>query len=455
VLDRTDILSSGWIAARIERLPVSSWHTKVRFIVGTATMFDGFDTLAIAFVAPVLVPEWHLDPTEIGLLFSIGYVGQAIGAPLFGWMAERYGRIRSLNISILFLALAGLACALAQGYTSLIALRFLCGLGLGGEMPVGATYISEISHGRQRGRFVLLYQSIFPIGFLAAAIVSWLVVPSWGWRWIFVIGALPALLVIPLRLIMPESPRWLARSGQLDEADRVTSDIENKVSDGGKRVLPPIPTVYPHEVAKATSFRELFQGIYSRRTIVLWVMWGMMGGISYGNQIWIPTIVNKVYHVSLANTFGYSALGYLFLLAGCVVTALLIDRVGRRLIFNACFLADAVLTGILWTIALHSSGELVIALAMLIATVNGCAGLTFWVYAPESYPSRMRALGSGTASACARVFAMITPSAVGYILQHYDVSGVFALFFVMGVVALTASILAHEPSWKALEEVSP
>jgi putative MFS transporter len=455
VLDRTDTLSSGWIAARIERLPVSPWHTKVRFIVGTATMFDGFDTLAIAFVAPVLAPQWHLNPAEIGLLFSSGYVGQAIGAPLFGWMAEHYGRIRSLNVSILFLSLAGLACAFAPGYASLVILRFLCGLGLGGEMPVGATYISEISRGGRRGRFVLLYQSIFPLGFLVAAVVSWLVVPVWGWRLMFIIGALPALLVIPLRLMMPESPRWLARTGRLEEADRVLTDIENKVSDGGKRAVPPIPAVYPQEEVKTTSWRELFQGIYTRRTIAIWIMWGMMGGISYGNQIWIPTIVNRIYHVSLAHTFGYSALGYICLLVGSLVTALLIDRVGRRPIFNACFLADVVLTGILWTIALRSSGELVIALAMLTATMNGCAGLTFWVYAPESYPSRMRALGSGTASACGRVFAMITPTAVGYILEHYDVSGVFALFFVMGVIALTASIFAHEPSGKPLEEISP
>lgn len=455
MLDITSVRSAGRIAARIERLPVSAWHTKVRFIVGTATMFDGFDTLSIAFVAPVLAPQWHLNPAEIGLLFSIGYVGQAIGAPLFGWLAERYGRIRSLNLSILFLSLAGLACAVAQSYTLLLILRFLCGLGLGGEMPVGATYISEISRGRRRGRFVLLYQSIFPLGFLAAAVVSWLVVPVWGWRWMFVIGALPALLVIPLRLMMPESPRWLARTGRLEEADRVLTDIERQVSDGGRRELPPIPSIFPQEEAKSTSWRELFQGIYRRRTIAIWIMWGMMGGISYGNQIWIPTIVNRIYHVSLAHTFGYSALGYIILLVGCLVTALLIDRVGRRRIFNACFLADVVLTGVLWTIALHSSGELVIALAMLTATVNGCAGLTFWVYAPESYPGRMRALGSGTASACGRVFAMITPTAVGYILQHYDVSGVFALFFIMGLVALTASIFAPEPRGKPLEEISP
>src|SRR5437899_4124370 len=186
------------IVARLERLPTSWWQVKARIIVGVATFFDAFDALAIASVLPVIVPLWKLTPPQIGLMISAGFLGQLLGALLFGWIAERYGRMTAMVWSIALFAVMSLACALAWDYRSRLVLRTIQGIGLGGEVPVAAVFISELAKAQGRGRFVLLYELVFPIGLVAASLVGLWVVPHLGWQYMFVIGALPALLALAL-----------------------------------------------------------------------------------------------------------------------------------------------------------------------------------------------------------------------------------------------------------------
>src|SRR5437773_709614 len=146
------------IVARLERLPTSWWQVRTRIIVGVATFFDAFDALAIASVLPVIVPLWKLTPPQIGFLISAGFLGQLVGALLFGWIAERYGRMTAMVWSIALFALMSLVCAFAWDYDSLLVFRTIQGIGLGGEVPVAAVFISELTRAQGRGRFVLLYE---------------------------------------------------------------------------------------------------------------------------------------------------------------------------------------------------------------------------------------------------------------------------------------------------------
>src|SRR5499426_4196696 len=152
------------VVARIERLPSSAWQVKARIIVGVATFFDAFDALAIASVLPAIAPLWKLTPPQIGVLISAGFLGQLAGALLFGWVAERYGRMTAMIWSIALFAVMSLVCALAWDYNSLLVFRTIQGIGLGGEVPVAAVFISELAKAKGRGRFVLLYELVFPIG---------------------------------------------------------------------------------------------------------------------------------------------------------------------------------------------------------------------------------------------------------------------------------------------------
>jgi hypothetical protein len=181
-------LTEQTIAARLERLPNSRWHVTVTVILGVAIFFDSFDSLAIAYVLPAIAPAWHIPPSSIGGLISVANFGQALGALTFGWAAERIGRVATARIAIALFAVMSLACAFTQNYEQLFVLRFLEGIGLGGEIPVASTYISEILRAERRGGRFLAYQMIFPVGLLASGVVGAMVVPKFGWQWMFVIG---------------------------------------------------------------------------------------------------------------------------------------------------------------------------------------------------------------------------------------------------------------------------
>jgi putative MFS transporter len=268
-------LTEQTTAARLERLPNSRWHVTVTIILGVAIFFDSFDSLAIAYVLPAIVPAWHIPPSSIGGLISVANFGQALGALTFGWAAERIGRVATARLAIALFAVMSLACAFTQNYEQLFVLRFLEGIGLGGEIPVASTYISEILRAERRGGRFLAYQMIFPVGLLASGIVGAVVVPKFGWQWMFIIGAVPAFIALFLQRYCPESPRWLASKGRLTEADAILSDIERIVSRNGKKPLPPVPASFHRSAirpagrscSKAVTCRALsWSGSCGRRT---------------------------------------------------------------------------------------------------------------------------------------------------------------------------------------------
>lgn len=187
---------SAEILARMERLPLSSWHLKARAIVGSATFFDGIDYVAIGMVLPVIGELWHLTPGEIGWLISGGFLGQMIGAVGFGRLAERIGRIPTAMLTTAVFALGGIMSAFAWSFGAMLLIRMVQGLGLGAEVPVAATYINEIAPADKRGRFVLLYELIFAVGLVFAGFAGRYAIPYWGWQSIFWIGSAPPLLVL-------------------------------------------------------------------------------------------------------------------------------------------------------------------------------------------------------------------------------------------------------------------
>ena len=194
--------------------------------MGSATFFDAFDALSLAFVLPVLVRLWGITPVQIGWLISVGYLGQFVGALVFGSLAERYGRVRSAAGATALMSVMSLACALAGNFPALLVLRLVQGIGVGGEMPVAAVYINELSKAKGRGRFFLLYEMIFPIGLMMTGQIGAFVVPTLGWQVMFLIGGIPGLVIAALLLRLRESPRWLIGKGRLAEAEAIIREIE-------------------------------------------------------------------------------------------------------------------------------------------------------------------------------------------------------------------------------------
>ncbi len=441
------------IVARIERLPTSWWQVKARIIVGVATFFDAFDALAIATILPVIVPLWKLTPPQIGFMISAGYIGQLIGALFFGWIAERYGRMASMIWSIALFAVMSLVCAFAWDYNSLLIFRTVQGIGLGGEVPVAAVFISELTKAKGRGRFVLLYELVFPIGLTAASLIGLWVVPRFGWQWMFVIGALPAFLALVLRSLLPESPRWLAVRGRSAEAEAAMALIESETQKAiGAPLPPPQPVV--STLDKQPSWADLFGPGYLRRTLVVWLIWFAAYFVNYGLSIWLPTIYRTVFKLPLDVALRYGLITQAVGLLGTLICALTIDRVGRRAWFALAFAGATIALTALASFATPSA-ELVLTCMTIAYFFISSINIGVYLYTPELYPTRARAIGVGTATAWLRFASIIGPTAVGMMLAN-GLHSVFMLFAaVAAIAAVITAVFAVETKGRVLEEASP
>lgn len=443
------------ITARIERLPLSPWHFKVGIVIGSGWFFDAFDALAIAYVLPVLIGLWKLAPGQIGLLISISYIGQIIGSIFFGWLAGRIGRVPCTIYTLLLFSVMSLVCAYAWNFESMLAFRFVQGLGLGGEIPVMAAYISEFASAERRGRFALTYQLLFVIGLVAVALVGRPVVLNWGWQALFFIGAVPALLVLPFRRLLPESPRWLASRGRYEEADRVLAQIEDEISQHGAKKLPPVPTDVPPVPPASTRISDLFKGVYLRRTVSVWIIWFCVFFITYGLVVWVPSLYRTVYNVPLDDALHYGFVTSFAGLIGAVLCILLIDRVGRKPIMAISQLVSAVPLLVLATQPQMAVTN-VVALVAVSFGFNNMNSIMLSMYTAELYPTELRALGCGIGNAWLRFASVIGPLMVGAVLPLAGLPAVFVVFGVAAVIGgLVAWFVAVETRGKALEVLSP
>jgi MFS transporter, putative metabolite:H+ symporter len=447
-------LTEQTIAARLERLPNSRWHVTVTVFLGVAIFFDSFDSLAIAYVLPVITRDWHIPPQNIGGLISIANLGQAVGALTFGWLAERIGRVSTARIAIGLFAVMSLACAFTHSYEQLFVCRFLEGIGLGGEIPVASTYISEILRAERRGGRFLAYQMIFPAGLLGSGIIGAAVVPRFGWQWMFIIGALPAFVAMFLQRYCPESPRWLASKGRLGEADAIMTDIERIVSRNGTQPLPPVPELIVQPLGNQTRWRELFEGRYLSRTFLVWILWATSYIISYGLQGWIPTLYREVYHLPLQQSLNYAVAGPAGSLLGSIICAFLIDSIGRRYWFTGAFFLAAAGLIELWAFGAQTPLGMLLGYGFC-AMWLGSMNMSIFLYTAEIYPTRMRALGVSWASFWLRMAATVGPLIVGFALPRYGISGVFLAFSMFAIIGCVAATFMIETRRRVLEEVSP
>jgi putative MFS transporter len=445
----------GEIAARIERLPKSRWHNQMRLVIGAAWFFDGFDAVAIAYVLPVLIPLWQLTPGQIGLLISIGYAGQLIGSVGFGWIAEKIGRQPVALVTLLIFSVMSIACALAWSFPAMLVFRFLQGLGLGGEVPIMQAYVNEFARARNRARFAMGVQVLFTVGIVGVALIGTWVVPHLGWQWMFVIGALPALLVLPMRRVLPESPRWLASVGRSDEAGRVLDRLEAIATDNGQRPLPPLDaTIKPVEQA-VTRVSDLFRGIYLKRTLSLWVLWFCTYLVTYGLLLWVPSLYRTVFKVSVQEALNYGFVTAFAGLVGVSLCALLADHTGRKPLFAGALLIASL--PLFW-LAVGPAPTVLgfIVFVSISICCNSITAIGLGTYTTENYPTHLRALGTGAAGGWIRLASMLGPLLVGAIMPVGGLSAVFAVFGVVGLVGVVVCVaFSIETRGKPLEELSP
>ena len=433
------------LLARLERLPITRRLKAIRVIVGLSTFFDAYTIIAIAFALPQLTQEWGLTPTFVGLIIAASYVGQLCGALFFGSLAEKIGRIGVLRITIIMFVLMDAACLFAWNGWSILIIRFLQGVGIGAEVPVASAYINEFVGAKKRGRFFLLYEVIFPIGMMFAGLVGYFLVPIYGWKVMFLIGLVPSALTVPLRWLMPESPRWLAAKGRLKEADNIVSTLESEVIRRGMTL--PEPEMKAPTVQKSApeGVKALFGGIYKSRTFMLWGLWLTVYSVNNGMITWFPT------DTSLAYGWITSSCG----VVASVICALLIDRVGRKRWYTWAFLLAIVPLITLSILGAKSAVEILILGSLTYAILQTIA-FSLYLYAAELYPTRLRAIGTAYSSAWLRAGSSIGPLMVGFIVSGFGIRFVFITFAVIALIGgLITWFFAIETKGKSLEELSP
>jgi len=450
-----DPTANARLVARLERLPVTPRLMLIRVIVGIATFFDGYTVLAIAFAMPQLVTEWKLSPTEVGFIIAAGYVGQLLGAVVFGSLAERIGRLKTLFITILLFVSMDVSCLFAWSGASMMLFRFLQGVGTGGEVPVASAYINEFVGAEKRGRFFLLYEVIFPIGLTFAGMAGFFLVPVFGWKAMFVVGLVPSVLTIPLRWVMPESPRWLSSKGRMAEANKVVKMLEDSATRRGLVLPDPIVRPIDPKASTPSDWRELFKGIYLKRTLTIWALWFTAYMINNGLITWLPTLYRQMFKLPLEISLAYgwvtSGLGVL----SSIVCALLIDKVGRKRWYACAFVLTVVPLLTLAGLGATSAVE-VLVLASVAYAILQTITFSLYLYSSELYPTRLRAVGTGLGSAWLRAGSSLGPLLVGFIVGDFGIRYVFAAFAAVAVAGGVVTLLcAIETKGRVLEELSP
>ena len=456
--------SASDLVARLERVPITRWHLRARIVMGSATFFDAFDALSLAFVLPVLVGLWDISAVQIGWLIAAGYFGQFAGALFFGAIAERYGRIISAAGATALMSLMSLACALAGNFPALLALRLVQGIGVGGEVPVAAVYINELSKARGRGRFFLLYEMIFPVGLMVTGQIGALVVPLFGWQMMFLIGGIPGLVITGLLLKLRESPRWLIGKGRMEEAEAIIREIEASVPIGTDRTQDDSRDEEPQAARldtqaspkgdNRTRWAELVSPFYRTRTVVVWTLWASAYFITNGLNNWMPTLYNSVYGLTITQSLRAGTLNNIAQVAILLGCAFAIDRIGRRRWATVCFVAGAVL---LSTLGVFASGSVtaVIVLVTLSYGIVGSVNAVLYLYTPEIYPTRMRAIGTGSATCWLRLASAAGPLLVGYFVADRGTGAVFLMFAIVGIVGAAAATFMLETRNRRLEDIAP
>jgi MFS transporter, putative metabolite:H+ symporter len=434
--------------ARLDRVPLNRFHWRLLVLSGLGWMFDAMDVLMLGFLIPPIVREFSLDPARSGLIASATFVGMFFGAAVSGRLADRYGRRGVFTATLVIFSLGSALSALAPTYETLLAARVVAGLGLGGELPVAATLVAELSPRARRGRMIVLLESFWAYGTILAGIVAITVLPSYGWRWAFAVGALPALYVAYLRRALPESPRYLAERGRAPEADAIVRRVERA---GGGALLALAPAVAPARGGR-TRLADLWSRRYARRTAMLWILWFGVVLTYYGIFLWIPTLlVARGLAEVRGNVFFF--LSTFAQVPGYFSAAWLVERWGRKPTLVAYLLGTAIAAFLFGN---SGTGTDAFVWAALLSFFNLGAWGVVYSYTPELYPTAVRATGAGVAAAVGRVGGIIGPYLTPVLVPLIAQSGTFGLFMVLLVITAAAvALLGEETRGRSLEEIAP
>lgn len=423
------------VADMMDRIPIGRFHKRLLGICGSAWAFDGMEVIIISFTLPILTEVWGLSGLSAGLLGSSALIGMIAGNWIWGRFADKYGRKKAFEYTVLTYSIFAGLTALATGFYSGFVLRFLTGAGLGGALAVDMSYLSEHLPTEKRGRYLVYLDAFWPIGNILAVGLAWLTLDILstggtisipligevaGWRILFVTAGLPAFFVFVIRRELRETPYYLAKTGRVDEAnERIKEIAEENNAD-----YTPLETSNL-DMRENAGFRRLFDVSLRKRTIVAAIAWFGINFGYYGVFIWLPTTVDASGLVG--NIYLYFILLGLVQIPGYLSAAYLIDRIGRRPTLGSYlaisgistfFFANALPQVSIYGLGISGFWPFLIGLMAISFFGLGAWG-AIYAYTPELFPTEVRATGNGFAGGVGKIAAVLGPIVAG----HFAISG--------------------------------
>ena len=441
-----DVLS---IAARLDRLPVGSFHRRTAALLAYVFFFELGDLNSFAYAAPALRQQWHLSIGTIATVTSASFVGMFIGATSAGAFSDRVGRRRALMTTTIWYSAMSLFNACAWDVPSLFAARLLTGVGLSGMTVVGMTYIGEMFPSRIRGSYQAHILMLGLIGIPATAYVARFVVPiaDWGWRVVFVWGSLAMFFPLVARRL-EESPRWLEKRGRLADAEAVLARIEREAG-----VASPVDVAGPKGPAlqipepERTGIGELLRAGAGGRALLLVVVWFFQTLAFYGFNTWVPTLLAEQ-GFSIVETLQRSAAIAIGAVPGAWIGALISERWERKHIIATVALLVAAF-GMIYGLSFKT--WVIVVFGFLVAMSQQTFSANLYAYTAECFPTSVRNSGAGLTYGIGRLGNVVGPLIVAFLFTTYGYRSVFAYIATCWViVALLVLLFGPRMNQRAL-----
>jgi putative MFS transporter len=437
--------SQSQIIGALNNSSFTRQHLAFYLVIIFCHFFDGFDIQMMGFVLPGIVGEFKLTPPQAGFLASSVFLGMLAGGIIVGTMADYIGRKKALVFAVTVYGAMGLAAASVNTYESLLVIRIIQGFGLGAEVPLVFTYLSEFLPAKRRGILIASIVAFWQASSFAAALLAIYIIPAYTWRGLFVAAAIPILLLIVLVIRLPESVRFLLLKGRTSEAE----DIVKRFSDVDPSSIPSLDTLAAEPQAK---LKDFVKAGYIRTTIGLWVMQFCGGAVFIGMLVWLPSVFVKM-GFSLVRSFVFTAAITASGALGNVVGGIMLDRIGRKATLSGAFVVGSLLMFI-WGYASSETAIVLVGCLTAFFALAGAGGPLF-AYTSEIYPTRFRATGTGWAAAWQRIGGITAPLILGIVLASGAQN--FAFFAILSATLLLAGIamllLGYETRGRSLEQI--
>ncbi|WP_409290769.1 MFS transporter [Peribacillus sp. SCS-37] len=379
-------------------------NKKLLGVAGLGWLFDAMDVGMLSFIMVALAADWGLTSSQVGWIGSVNSIGMAVGALLFGLMADRIGRKNVFIITLLLFSIGSGLSAFTGSLAAFLILRFFIGMGLGGELPVASTLVSESVPAEKRGQVVVLLESFWAGGWLIAALISYFVIPEYGWKAALLISVIPAIYALYLRLNLPDSPRF------------------ERIKDKDK------PSVW-------LNLAGVWAPKYRRQTATLWVLWFCVVFSYYGMFLWLPSVM-VLKGFTLIKSFQYVLIMTLAQLPGYFTAAWFIEKLGRKFVL-VTYLAGTAVSAYFFGQA--ESLAMLIASGIFLSFFNLGAWGALYAYTPEQYPTVIRGTGAGMAASFGRVGGVLGPLLVGYLVaQKTSITAIFTIFCIAVLIGAAA-----------------